>query len=191
MSIMKSCIYGRIMTTLLLFISLVLWLSCEDGNELNEESQSTYHFDLIYEDTGITKDDNDNYHLTINRNSWQTLYRVRGIVYKDGVTIENMKFYWQSNLYWELGDTLGYYIHRGLTDDLEYVSYDTTYITGFSGMEVPTSNTASVSNADGEVSNMIAPVKSMIGDTLILNWEFYDWIYGNYAGSGSIGIILD
>ena len=191
MSIMKSCIYGRIITTLLLFISLVLWLSCEDGNELNEESQSTYHFDLIYEDTGITKDDNDNYHLTINRNSWQTLYRVRGIVYKDGVTIENMKFYWQSNLYWELGDTLGYYIHRGLTDDLEYVSYDTTYITGFSGMEVPTSNTASVSNADGEVSNMIAPVKSMIGDTLILNWEFYDWIYGNYAGSGSIGIILD
>ena len=191
MSIMKSCIYGRIMTTLLLFISLVLWLSCEDGNEMNEESQSTYHFDLIYEDTGITKDDNDNYHLTINRNSWQTLYRVRGIVYKDGVTIENMKFYWQSNLYWELGDTLGYYIHRGLTDNLEYVSYDTTYITGFSGMEVPTSNTASVSNADGEVSNMIAPVKSMIGDTLILNWEFYDWIYGNYAGSGSIGIILD
>ena len=191
MSIMKSCIYGRIITTLLLFISLVLWFSCEDGNEMNEESQSTYHFDLIYEDTGITKDDNDNYHLTINRNSWQTLYRVRGIVYKDGVTIENMKFYWQSNLYWELGDTLGYYIHRGLTDDLEYVSYDTTYITGFSGMEVPTSNTASVSNADGEVSNMIAPVKSMIGDTLILNWEFYDWIYGNYAGSGSIGIILD
>ena len=191
MSIMKSCIYGRIITTFLLFISLVLWLSCEDGNELNEESQSTYHFDLIYEDTGITKDDNDNFHLTINRNSWQTLYRVRGIVYKDGVTIENMKFYWQSNLYWELGDTLGYYIHRGLTDDLEYVSYDTTYITGFSGMEVPTSNLASVSNAAGEVSNMIAPVKSMIGDTLILNWEFYDWIYGNYGGDGNIKIILD
>ena len=191
MSIMKSCIYGRIITTFLLFISLVLWLSCEDGNEMNEESQSTYHFDLIYENTGITKDDNDNYHLTINRNSWQTLYRVRGIVYKDGVTAENMKFYWQSNLYWELGDTLGYYIHRGLTDDLEYVSYDTTYITGFSGMEVPTSNSSSVSNSDGEVSNMIAPVKSMIGDTMTLQWEYYDWIYGNYAGSGSIGIILD
>ena len=191
MSIMKSCIYGRIMTTLLLFISLVLWLSCEDGNELNEESQSTYHFDLIYENTGITKDDNDNYHLTINRNSWQTLYRVRGTVYKDNQLAEFMKFYWQSNLYWELGDTLGYYIHRGLTDDLEYVSYDTTYITGFSGMEVPTSNSASVSNSDGEVSNMIAPVKSMIGDTMTLQWEYYDWIYGNYAGSGSIGIILD
>ena len=188
---MKSCIYGRIITTFLLFISLVLWFSCEDGNEMNEESQSTYHFDLIYEDTGITKDDNDNYHLTINRNSWQTLYRVRGTVYKDNQLAEFMKFYWQSNLYWELGDTLGYYIHRGLTDDLEYVSYDTTYITGFSGMEVPTSNLASVSNAAGEVSNMIAPVKSMIGDTLILNWEFYDWIYGTYGGDGNIKIILD
>ena len=65
MSIMKSFIYCRIITTFLLFISLALWLSCEDGNEMNEESQSTYHFDLIYENTGITKDDNDNYHLTI------------------------------------------------------------------------------------------------------------------------------
>ena len=52
-----------------ILIPCVFWFSCEDGNEMNEESQSTYHFDLIYEDTGITKDDNDNYHLTINRNS--------------------------------------------------------------------------------------------------------------------------
>ena len=36
--------------------------------------------------------------------------------------------------------------------------------------------------ADGEVSNMIAPVQSMIGDTLVLSWVYYDWIYGNYAG---------
>ena len=174
-----------------ILIPCVFWLSCEDENEMNEESQSTYHFDLIYEDTGITKDENDYYHLTIDRDNWQTLYRVRGTVYKDNQLAEFMKFYWQSNLYWQLGDTLGYYIHRGLTDDLEYVSYDTTYITGFSGMEVPTSNSASVSNADGEVSNMIAPVKSMIGDTLILNWEFYDWIYGNFGESGQIVIILD
>jgi hypothetical protein len=38
---------------------------------------------------------------------------------------------------------------------------------------------------------MIAPVKSMIGDTLILNWEFYDWIYGNFGASGQIVIVLD
>ena len=176
---------------LLFLIPLLFWWSCKDGSDLDEKTQSTYRFDLVYENTGITKDDNDYFHLTINRNSWQTLYRVRGIVYKDGVTAENMKFYWQSNLYWELGDTLGYYIHRGLTDDLEYVSYDTTYITGFSGMEVPTSNSSSVSNSDGEVSNMIAPVKSMIGDTMTLQWEYYDWIYGDYGGNGQMSIVLD
>ena len=58
-------------------------------------------------------------------------------------------------------------------------------------MEVPTSNSASVSNAAGEVSNMIAPVRSMAGDTLILTWEFYDWIYGNFGASGQIVIVLD
>ena len=47
---------------------------------------------------------------------------ILGIVYKDNQPIDLMKFYWESNLYWELGDTLGYYIHRDLTDDLEYVS---------------------------------------------------------------------
>ena len=175
---------------LVLIIGLGFW-GCEGEGDEETVQQSTYNFDLIYENTGITKDENDYFHLTIDRNSWQTLYRVRGVVYKDGMTAGNMKFYWQSNLYWELGDTLGYYIHRGLTDDLEYVSYDTTYITGFSGMEVPTSNSSSVSNSDGEVSNMIAPVKSMIGDTMTLQWEYYDWIYGDYGGNGQMSIVLD
>ena len=176
---------------LLFLIPLLFWWSCKDGSDLDEKTQSTYRFDLVYENTGITKDDNNYFHLAIDRESWQTLYRVRGTVYKEDEPAEFMKFYWQSNLYWELGDTLGYYIHRGLTDDLEYVSYDTTYITGFSGMEVPTSNSASVSNAEGEVSNMIAPVKSMIGDTLVLSWEFYDWIYGDYGGNGQMSFVLD
>ena len=40
-------------------------------------------------------------------------------------------------------------------------------------MEVPTSNTISYSNSQGEISNMIAPVRSMIGDTLTLTaiWQ--------------------
>ena len=56
---------------------------------------------------------------------------------------------------------------------MQYVSYDTIYITQYNGFTVPTSNTASYSNAKGEVSNMIAPVKTMVGDTLILTWEFF------------------
>ena len=176
--------------SLLLFIGLAFW-SCEGEGDEETVQQSTYNFDLIYENTGITKDENDYFHLTINRNSWQTLYRVRGIVYKDDMPTENMKFHWQSNLYWELGDTLGYYIHRGLTDDLEYVSYDTTYITGFNGMEVPTSNSVSVSGSSGEVSNMIAPVRSMVGDTLVLDYYYFDWIYESDLYHGQMKFVLD
>ena len=119
------------------------------------------------------------------------MYRVRGIAYKDDVPTPNIKFNWQSNLFWELGDTLGYYIHRCLTDDLEYVSYDTTYITGFSGMQVPTSNTSSVSGQDGEVSNMIAPVNTMEGDTLILSWIYFDWVYESDTYEGEMKIVMD
>ena len=54
--------------TLLLFIGLVFW-GCED-NKTDEDSKSTYSFDIVWEDTGITKDDNDYFHLTIDRNSW-------------------------------------------------------------------------------------------------------------------------
>ena len=57
-------------------------------------------------------------------------------------------------------------------------------------MQVPTSNNTSVSNSDGEVSNMIAPVRSMIGDTLILTWIYHDWIGGYYGAEGSLSIVL-
>ena len=173
-----------------LSIFLITFFSCQDNQSDEANTQATYNFDIIWEDTGITKDENGFYHLEIDRNNWQTLYRVRGIVKKNDVTEPFMKFSWESNLYWELGDTLGYYIHRGLTDDLEYVSYDTTYVTGFEGTLVPTSNTTSVSGEDGDVSNMIAPVKSMVGDTLTLSWYFFDWITGDYGGDGEMSFVL-
>jgi len=135
-------------------------------------------------------DENGYYHLMIDRNNWQTIHRVSGhLNYENGSSAELIKVVWSSNLYWYLGDTLGYIVHEGLTDDLIYVSYDTTYITGFSGMEVPTSNQASYSNAEGEVNNMIAPIRSMIGDTMTLFWRFSgnDYMYNE----GSIGIVLE
>ena len=170
----------------LILFQLLFFFSCEETNE--NENDESYTIEI---DARLPVDANGNYHLTLERNNWQTLYRVRGIVKKNDVPEPFMKFYWESNLFWELGDTLGYYIHRGLTDDLEYVSYDTTYVTGFEGTLVPTSNTTSVSGEDGDVSNMIAPVKSMIGDTLVLSWEFYDWIYGDYGGNGQVSFVLD
>ncbi|SVC03795.1 uncharacterized protein METZ01_LOCUS256649 [marine metagenome] len=69
-----------------------------------------------------------------------------------------------------------------------YVSVDTSYIIGFNGMEVPTSNTISYSNASGEVNNMIAPVKTMVGDTLTITWYYSD---GFDIRNGAIEIVLN
>ena len=177
------------MKRLFIILPFLILISCQDDN--SEVENHEYRFKVEYENTGISKDNNDYFHLTIDRNNWQTLYRVRGIVYKDDEPAENIKFYWDSNLYWIIGDTLGYIIKRGLSDDVEYVNYDTTYITQFSGFEVPTTNTSSVSNSQGEVSNMIAPVETMVGDTLILSWIYFDWVYDSDTYEGEMKFVLE
>ena len=72
-------------------------------------------------------------------------------------------------------------VKRGLTDQLEYVTYDTIYVTGFNGMEVPTINPASYSNGDGEFNQMFAPVKSMRGDTVTVTVARQDY-FGEWQG---------
>ena len=64
------------------------------------------------------------------------------------------------------------------------MAFDTTYVVPFNGLEVPTSNSYSYSNSYGQVSNMIAPVQSMIGDTLKLTAEWYN-------GVRTFNIVLD
>jgi hypothetical protein len=51
-------------------------------------------------------------------------------------------------------------------------------------MEVATSNIISYSNSNGEINNMIAPVRSMVGDTMKLTARWYD-------GKKDFYIILD
>ena len=70
------------------------------------------------------------------------------------------------------------------TDQWVKVAFDTTYIVPFSGLEVPTSNTISYSNYYGQINNMIAPVLSMVGDTLTLKSEWFD-------GKRTFNIVLD
>ena len=159
-----------IITTL---VSLIL-ISCEDNNNYHELSF----------DTRLTEDGRGYYHLTLNKDSWQTLHRVSGSIRDDGFGVENFWVEWESNLYWYIGDTLGYIIKRNFNMDGQYVSYDTTYLTQFNGMEVSTSNKISYSNSNGELNNMIAPVRSMIGDTLVLTATWYD-------GSKDFYIVLD
>jgi hypothetical protein len=140
-------------------------------------------------DTRLSLDENGYYHLVMERDSWQTLHRISGSVYTEEEPAELIRFNWYSSHYWYIGDTLGYVVSFGLTDDLEYVSYDTNYVTWFNGSEVPTTNCCSYSNSDGEVNNMIAPVQSMIGDTMTIGYRWSD--YYNNLNEGTIEIVLD
>ena len=66
---------------------------------------------------------------------------------------------------------------------MTYVGYDTTYITWFGGEEVPIVNGASYSNEDGEVNTMIAPIKTMVGDTATIFYAYFDnWTYKETYG---------
>ena len=158
---------GKLIKRIITILVSFLLISCED------KLPSGGIFELEF-DMRLSQDDNGYYHLPINTENWQTLHKVSGLVMKNDYSVENFWVEWESNLYWYIGDTLGYIIKRNFNMDGQYVSYDTTYLTQFSGLEVPTSNQISYSNSKGELNNMIAPVKTMIGDTMKLTAMWYD-----------------
>jgi hypothetical protein len=41
------------------------------------------------------------------------------------------------------------------------------------------------------IINMIAPVNRMAGDTLILSWIYFDWVYESDTYKGKMKIVLD
>ena len=169
-----------------IFVSAILLMTvgCDDSSfllepvddSIVEETENRVDVYLFDKSPNLDLDNNGYYHLDINMGSWQTLHRISGFI-TDSTSanpVVNSRVEWESSHYWTLGDTLGYFIRRGLTDDLVYVNVDTSYVIGFSGMEVPTINPASYSNSDGEVNTMIAPVQSMIGDTMTVRMYFWN-----------------
>ena len=159
-------------------IFLLVLMSCSD---ITNSDYDEYIFKI---NPRLELDNNGYYHLDVIRQNRQTLHRINGVITKNDIPVETMFFEWSSNLYWVLGDTLGYIVNQNLNDKGMYVSTDTSYITGFNGFEVQTINCCSYSNSDGEVNTMIGVVQQMIGDTLIVNYSFLNT-------SNSIGIVLD
>ncbi len=166
------------MTVLALCLNLLLLAAC---------SEIEQNFEIFLElEPRLEVDDNGLYHLTLARDSWQTIHRLSGHISIDGTSAENVRVEWTSSHYWRLNDTLGYYVDFAYTDQLEYVSLDTTFITGFNDFVVPTINCCSYSNADGEVNTMIAPVGTMLGDTMSIEVHLV-----NSKHIGEILIVLD
>ena len=155
---------------------LILLVGCSDSTILEPKESDVIRIQL---DTGLNSeyplvhDDNGYYHLELGDN-WQTTQRISGTAYINDNPLEVLRVQWESDLMWYLGDTLGYIVNRNFDDNGMYVSVDTSYITGFNGMEVPTINCCSYSNSDGEVNTMIAPVQSMVGDTMTIRMYFWN-----------------
>jgi hypothetical protein len=151
---------------LITLIGFNLFIGCEDSR------LSPITFEL---DSKLTEDVNGYHHLTIDTTQWQTLHRISGRVYRDGESVNVLKFGWASSHHWIVGDDFGYVIaNTGLNDHGTYVGYDTTYITWFGGYEVPIVNGSSYSREDGEVNTMMAPVRTMKGDTATIYYGWYD-----------------
>ena len=144
------------------------------GNPKVEYINQVFYFE---KNPRLNIDDNGYYLLQLDTINWQTLHRISGSIIDSSTNspVVNCRVEWSSSHYWTLGDTLGYWIRQGLNNDLEWVGYDTSYVIGFDGQQVPTINPASYSNFDGEVNTMIAPVQSMIGDTMTIWYSWGGW----------------
>ena len=172
---------------------LILLVGCSDSTstvfEPKEPDVIRIELDTgLNDEFPLTQDANGYYHLELGDN-WQTLHRISGTAYMNDIPLEVLPVEWESDLFWYLGDTLGYIVNRNFDDNGMYVTIDTSYITGFNGMEVPTINCCSYSNSDGEVNNMIAPVQTMIGDTMTISYTYRD--YSSNLNEGEVQIVLD
>ena len=174
---------------LLLFVPLLCCFSCEDKEE-NEISPLIFNLAWDEGSTPFVMDENGYLHMNIDITRWQTIKTIYGYVFRDDSPVNIIKFAWASSHYWYTGDTLGYLVDVGLNEQFEYVYYDTTYIVGFNGFEVPCVNGSSYSREDGMVNTVIAPVRTMRGDTMTIYWGMHDnWTYEDTYGE--FQIILD
>jgi len=179
---------------ILIGISLLIFIGCED----TKYNYPNFNIELSVD---LPQDENGYYHMNLDMNKWQSVKRLTAHITSEGKDYEwwerdDMEWLgvkWRSTHYWTIGDTLGYIVKRGLTEDLMYVNYDTTYVTQFYGFEVPTVNGSSYPSTQpdtyGEVNTMFGPVKTMVGDTVHVNVSFTDW-YGEYKDR-TFGIILN
>ena len=160
----------KVITSSLLFLLL---FGCSDSTAFEPVEPDVIRVEL---NPRLNVDDNGYYHLELG-DTWQTLHRLSGTAYINDVPLEVLRVQWESSHYWYLGDTLGYIVNRYLTTEGVYVTIDTSYVTGFNGMEVPTINPASYSNGEGEVNTMFAPVQTMKSDTVTIRMYFWNIDY--------------
>jgi len=145
------------------FSFVFLLLLCCSGNPVSPEPES----DFLKIDARLDKDSAGYYHLVLNRNQNQTLHRISAVTNHDGD--------FPVKVGWDAFD---------MTGNIK----TWTYTDGFGRKhEVDIINHVSYSDSDGIVNTMFAPVRSMVGDTVIVGSA-----YSNYETvSDFIFIVLD
>jgi hypothetical protein len=96
-------------------------------------------------DGRLTLDNNGYYHLTLNENTNQTIHTIGGSV-NNHEYYEPIKVEWSSNLFWE-----------------------------YNGESVPTVNSSSYVQENGNINTVIAPIFSMKNDTLSVQARLIEW----------------
>ena len=156
-----------------LLLILVFLFGCSD---YNDEYVPDIKIDF---EPNLEKLDDDTYILDIDESRWQALHKLDIYIEADNRPVSYASISWHSNLFWVVGDTLGY-ITSINEDQGRYVSNDTSYIVDFDGSQVPTSNYRLLTGSDGKTSNMIAPVRIMKGDYMYFKYDA--WITGYMEG---------
>ena len=123
--------------------------------------------------------------IELNDYSWQTLVTMYGLLESDDVDVKNMRIEWQSDMFWLVGDTTGYMrldcrtCINGTWYGTDGTEFPMTY--NFHTMS-PVTNQVSLADAAGEFGNVLAPVRSMVGESMWLWWS----INGTVVDSMSI-----
>ena len=155
---------------------LILFAACtKKEDDYIEKKEYSFTIDSVLTQNGkqsLPKDQNGLYHLKITSVGTPQYHRVTGRVLVNGKEpFPPEKISFESNLFWWLrqGDTTAIITQS-------YVNYFTNQfiIINLPSMIankdelVPTTNSSSYSGTNGEVNTIIAPIREMIGDTLVL-----------------------
>lgn len=154
---------------------LILFSACTKEDEYIPQKEYTFTIDSVLTQNGLRslpKDQNGLYHLKITTIGTPQSHRVTGRILVNGrepFPLERVNY--ESNLFWWLrrGDTTA-------TITKAYINYFTGQYTivnlppmiASKDELVPTTNASSYSGTKGEINTIIAPIREMIGDTLVL-----------------------
>ena len=139
---------------------LLITIGCESPAEPVDDNHGTVYVTVEHVPS-----------INLDPNRWQTLKTIWGVLESDEFDMSYTRVSWSSNMYWVVGDTTGYFKSncRTCTDGVWYDSDGTTssMVYDFHSMS-PVTNQISIADDLGQVGNVLAPVRSMRGDSMIL-----------------------